>query len=229
MVEFRNWSGSLAFAPATIAEPGDVGELVELVAAASNQVGRVLRPVGAGHSSSPLVRTEDTLVSLHRLSGLVEHDSAAATATVRAGTMLADLGPALHEVGLALHNYGDVDLQALAGAVGTATHGTGKRGQLLQHDRGCPGTHRCRRATRYRRRRPRPAQRRPGVAGCARCVHRAADARRPDVSAAPQGMVRAHRGLPESPRRAGGAEPQFRLLLAPAPRRSPAAHHERSR
>jgi L-gulono-1,4-lactone dehydrogenase len=39
--------------------------------------------------------------------------------------VLADLNQRLHERGLALENLGDIDRQTLAGAISTATHGTG--------------------------------------------------------------------------------------------------------
>jgi L-gulono-1,4-lactone dehydrogenase len=47
--------------------------------------------------------------------------------TVEAGIRLRELGPALAERGLALENQGDVDAQTIAGAISTATHGTGGR------------------------------------------------------------------------------------------------------
>jgi L-gulonolactone oxidase len=47
--------------------------------------------------------------------------------TVEAGMTIRELGPALAERGLALENQGDVDAQTIAGAISTATHGTGGR------------------------------------------------------------------------------------------------------
>ena len=47
--------------------------------------------------------------------------------TVEAGTTIRELGPALASHGLALENQGDVDPQTIAGALSTATHGTGAR------------------------------------------------------------------------------------------------------
>ena len=49
-----------------------------------------------------------------------------ALAWIRAGTKIHDLGGPLAEQGLALENQGDVDVQAIAGAVSTGTHGTGR-------------------------------------------------------------------------------------------------------
>lgn len=123
---FTNWSGSIRCTPRHRPAPRDHAEVAELVATAADR-GRTVRPVGSGHSSTPIIATDDVLVSLDQLRGLVAHDTAAGRATVLPGTGLADLGAELEAVGLALENFGDVDYQAIAGAIGTATHGTGER------------------------------------------------------------------------------------------------------
>ncbi len=87
--------------------------------------GERVRPVGAGHSFTPLAATAGVLVSLERLTGVVSIDRAGRRAVVRAGTRLADLGEPLLAAGLALENQGDIDVQTVAGAIATGTHGTG--------------------------------------------------------------------------------------------------------
>ncbi|MBQ1025250.1 D-arabinono-1,4-lactone oxidase [Micromonospora sp. C95] len=119
---FVNWSGSLAFTPSGYAEPTDEEEVRKLVTRV-RESGDTLRPVGSGHSSSPLVRTDGTLVSLHRMAGVI--DKAGDRATVRGGSRLKELGAGLYDVGLAMDNLGDVDYQSIAGATATGTHGTG--------------------------------------------------------------------------------------------------------
>jgi FAD/FMN-containing dehydrogenase len=47
--------------------------------------------------------------------------------------MLKDANKAFLDHGLALENLGDVDLQALVGAIGTGTHGTGKNLHILSN------------------------------------------------------------------------------------------------
>jgi FAD-linked oxidoreductase len=118
---WRNWSGSQQCLPAARVAPATVAELQELVAGAAG----VVRPVGAGHSFSPLVPTDGTLVSLARLGGLVSHDTANLQATLWGGSRLGDIGAPLEQVGQALVNMPDIDEQALAGCLATATHGTG--------------------------------------------------------------------------------------------------------
>lgn len=126
--EWSNWSGSLRFTPGSLEKPADEAQLAELVRRAASER-RVVRVVGAGHSSSSLVETGDVLVSLERFQGLVSHDTD--EATIRSGMTVHDAGKAFREVGLAMPNTGDVDVQTMAGAIGTGTHGTGKQLQNL--------------------------------------------------------------------------------------------------
>lgn len=120
-IQWRNWSGSQSCYPAARKAPKSVAELQDIVATATGTV----RPVGAGHSFMPLVPTDDTIVSLSRMSGVVDHDDATQQATILAGTRLGDIGAPLAERGQAMINMPDIDEQSLAGALGTATHGTG--------------------------------------------------------------------------------------------------------
>lgn len=128
--EFSNWSGSMRFTPGKRAAPKDNNELAELVRRAAEERTTV-RPAGAGHSSQPLVATNGIRVSLENFKGLESSDTKAREATVRAGMMLKEAGKALLDADLAMENLGDVDYQALVGAVGTGTHGTGKRLKIL--------------------------------------------------------------------------------------------------
>ncbi|MEB2343274.1 MAG: FAD-binding protein [Deltaproteobacteria bacterium] len=122
---WTNWSGAVTCAPHAVVEAHDEAEIAAIVHVAGRE-GRTVRPLGAGHSSSPLCATDGVLLSLARWQGIEAVDPAAGTARVRTGTDLHELGHALHEHGLALHNLGDIDRQTLGGALATATHGTGR-------------------------------------------------------------------------------------------------------
>jgi L-gulonolactone oxidase len=127
MTEHRweNWSGSVATSPAEIHAPETEADLVEIVDGHDGQDGGSIRAVGAGHSFTRLGETDDTLVSMDRLTGIESVDREAGRATVRAGTRLGEMNAALAEHGLAVENLGDIDRQRLAGAMSTGTHGTG--------------------------------------------------------------------------------------------------------
>lgn len=122
--EWTNWSGNLTVSPEGIAKPESEAEVQELVRHC-REAGRTLRVVGAGHSWTPVAATEDLLVSLEEMTGMVDHDPKAGTATIRGGTVLGEATTAFQEVGLAMPNLGDVSMQTVAGAFGTGTHGTG--------------------------------------------------------------------------------------------------------
>jgi len=92
---------------------------------------RGVRPVGSGHSWMPLVPTKHTIVKLDHFSSVGEIDPLTHQAWLGAGAKLHDLSPQLSERGYAFRNLGDIDVQTLAGATSTGTHGTGKELQGL--------------------------------------------------------------------------------------------------
>jgi FAD/FMN-containing dehydrogenase len=123
-VTWTNWSGSVTCQPQQIATPSTEAEVQELVLRSASQNQR-LRVVGSGHSFTPICATDEVLVSLDHLRGVEIADPATCEATIRAGTKIHDMGDALWQAGLSLTNQGDVDVQSLAGAISTGTHGTG--------------------------------------------------------------------------------------------------------
>lgn len=118
---WMNWSGIERSTPSQIAFPDSVEALSQTLRAAPRRV----RPVGSGHSFTGLATTEDTLLMLNGLSGLISFDAATGEARFGAGTPLFAVSEALATVGRALDNQPDIDAQTLAGAFATATHGTG--------------------------------------------------------------------------------------------------------
>ena len=125
---WRNWSGVQTAYPAARLAPKDEAELALMLKTAAAPI----RPVGAGHSFTALAPTTGALVSLDALSGIVGWDGD--EAIVLAGTRLGALGAALAAKGRAMANLPDINKQSLAGALATATHGTGSRLQALHGD-----------------------------------------------------------------------------------------------
>lgn len=121
---WHNWSGSVAAQPQAIRHPEALDEIVAIVREAGTR-GLNVRVVGAGHSFTPLAQTDGVLVSLDRYTGLESVDFTNRRATVRAGISIKALGELLFAHGLAQENLGDIDVQSIAGAISTGTHGTG--------------------------------------------------------------------------------------------------------
>lgn len=125
-MRWTNWAGDQSCSPAEFCRPSTVDEVVSAISRATASDATV-RVVGAGHSFTPAVLTDGTLISLERMNRVVEVDHDAGLVRVQAGITIHDLSRQLDEVGLALENLGDIDVQSIAGATATGTHGTGAR------------------------------------------------------------------------------------------------------
>lgn len=128
--EWSNWSGSLKFTPGRTEFPDSEDALVRLVSEAAAE-GKKIRPVAAGHSSTPIMETKDILVSTRNLTDVLDYDTEGCEATIGSGMSLHDAETTFLSEGLAMPNLGDVDVQTVVGAISGATHGTGKRLQNL--------------------------------------------------------------------------------------------------
>jgi L-gulonolactone oxidase len=121
-----NWTGDQRCAPHAVEQPASEAELVEAIGRAG-EVGRPVRAAGTGHSFTDIACTDGHLVRLDGMNRVLDADPASGLVQVEAGITLHDLGHELAERGLAMENQGDIDKQTLAGAISTATHGTGVR------------------------------------------------------------------------------------------------------
>jgi FAD-linked oxidoreductase len=122
---WTNWSGAISSAPRRIVRPRSEDELAAAVAESSHR-GETVRAAGSGHSFVPLCAADGgTLISLEHLTGVISADRNSLEAVVWAGSRIADLGQPLRAAGLAMTTMGDIDRQAIAGAIATGTHGTG--------------------------------------------------------------------------------------------------------
>ncbi len=124
--QWRNWAGDERCEPAAIEHPGSLWELAEVLGRAGVQCKRV-RVTGAGHSFSDIACTDGVLVQLDRMASVLDVDRSSGLVRVQAGITIHALSQRLAEHGLAMENLGDIDVQSIAGAISTATHGTGAR------------------------------------------------------------------------------------------------------
>ncbi len=117
---WQNWSGLQKVNPRHNLTPATIDELRATIMQADT-----IRVAGAGHSFSPLVPTQDSLISLAGFQGIYELDAEQQKAWVGAGAWLYALAEDLETQGFAFRNMSDINVQSLAGAISTATHGTG--------------------------------------------------------------------------------------------------------
>ena len=124
--EWRNWTGDQRCVPAAIYHPRTLDGLIYAVRQAS-EGGLAIHAAGSGHSFTGAALTSGAMVRIEALNRMLDVDRGTGLVKVEAGITLADLSALLWERGLALENLGDIDTQTLAGAISTATHGTGAR------------------------------------------------------------------------------------------------------
>ncbi|HWC78994.1 MAG TPA: FAD-binding protein [Pseudonocardiaceae bacterium] len=117
----RNWAGNITFGARQVHWPRSVDEL-QLIVANSDR----MRPLGTGHSFNHIADTPGDLVSVADLPPVVDIDPAGDTVTVSGGLRYGEFVGRLHEAGYALPNLGSLPHISVAGAVATATHGSGR-------------------------------------------------------------------------------------------------------
>lgn len=121
-MHWQNWSGNQQATPKHFVYPGDEASLQRVL----QQDNLPVRCFGGSHSFSALVPEDGgVLISLEQMLGLKSHDAAANTATFGAGTRLGMASQLAYGVGQSIPNEPDINLQSLAGAISTCTHGTG--------------------------------------------------------------------------------------------------------
>ena len=121
---WTNWAGNQTCSPRELLKPAGRAELSEQVAAAT-EAGRRVAVAGSGHSFTAAALSDDLLLDVSAIAGVIEADLSTGLVKVGGGTVLADLNRALDSLGLAMANLGDIDRQTIAGAISTGTHGTG--------------------------------------------------------------------------------------------------------
>ena len=121
---WSNWAGNQHSVATAVLRPSSVAEVAEQVRSAA-ETGERIRPVGSGHSFTPVAVSDGRRMDLTRLAIDVRVDVDRRLVTVPAGMTLRGLNALLADHHLALPNLGDIDAQTVAGAISTGTHGTG--------------------------------------------------------------------------------------------------------
>jgi xylitol oxidase len=120
--QLSNWAGNVVFSTETLHRPKTITEIKEAVAAAGR-----LRVLGSGHSFNRLADSDGALLSLADLPRTVEIGPDRTSVRVDGGLRYGDLAGPLAAAGLAVHNMASLPHISVAGAVTTATHGSGVR------------------------------------------------------------------------------------------------------
>lgn len=116
----QNWSGHHTFSTERIYFPESVEQLQEVVSRS-----RKVKVLGARHSFNDIADSTDALVSLENLDPALEIDPERRTVTVQGGITYGRLCQELQAAGYAIHNMASLPHITLAGAISTATHGSG--------------------------------------------------------------------------------------------------------
>jgi FAD/FMN-containing dehydrogenase len=120
-VRETNWAGTHTYRAERVHRPATIEELQELLART-----RHLRVLGSRHAFSDIADA-DELVSLDGLPRDIEVDWFTGTVSFNASLRYGELAEALQGPRLALHNLASLPHISVAGAVATATHGSGDR------------------------------------------------------------------------------------------------------
>ena len=121
----RNWAGNHTYRAAELLRPTSLEELRDVVRAAER-----LHVLGSRHCFNDIADAP-VLVSLDGMPHLLELDTAARTVRLSGGMRYGTLAAALHERGWAVHNLASLPHISVAGAIATATHGSGDRHRNL--------------------------------------------------------------------------------------------------
>ena len=114
----QNWAGNVAYQAREVARPRTLSALQEVVAERDH-----VRALGSRHSFSEVADGPGTLVSLEELPAEITVSDQ--QVTVPAATRYGVLAEFLQERGLAVPNMASLPHISVAGAIATATHGSG--------------------------------------------------------------------------------------------------------
>ncbi|WP_434481686.1 FAD-binding protein [Paenibacillus glycanilyticus] len=102
--------------------PENKEEVQEIVARSHK-----LRVFGTRHSFNGIADSNETMLSLQNMNRVLELDRDNKRVKVEGGIRYGELGEYLHREGYALHNLASLPHITIAGAIATATHGSGDR------------------------------------------------------------------------------------------------------
>ncbi len=116
----RNWAGNYRYGASEFHAPDNIEQVQDLVARSAK-----IKVLGTRHSFNGIPDTDGSHLSLSKLNRVVGLNRDNGSVTVEAGIRYGELCGYLHDNGYALHNLASLPHISIAGAVATATHGSG--------------------------------------------------------------------------------------------------------
>ena len=121
-----NWAGNVRYGTNRLLNIESVDQLQEFVKKQNS-----LKALGSRHCFSRIADNVHQLISFRSMNRMLDIDETEKTVSVEAGITYSKLGPELDRQGYALHNLASLPDISVAGAIATATHGSGsKNGNL---------------------------------------------------------------------------------------------------
>jgi xylitol oxidase len=115
----RNWAGNYTYRAEKLHRPTTIEQVQEIVANAAS-----VHVLGSRHSFNDIADSSE-LISLENLPADVVVDHEAQTVSLGGGVKYGNLVKTLNDEGVALHTLASLPHISVAGAVATATHGSG--------------------------------------------------------------------------------------------------------
>ena len=115
----ENWAGNITYSTDRVHTPASIEEVGSVIKSCAK-----LRALGSRHSFNTIADSASDQISLQHLDQ-IDIDDKAHTVTVGAGVKYGQLAPVIDARGYALHNLASLPHISVAGAIATATHGSG--------------------------------------------------------------------------------------------------------
>jgi len=120
--KLKNWAGNLEYSADRLYSANSLEQVRSYVKKENK-----LKVLGTRHCFNNIADSTDSFLSLKPMDEVVALSPEACTVTVDAGMTYGQLCPLLHSKGFALHNLASLPHISIAGAISTATHGSGEK------------------------------------------------------------------------------------------------------
>jgi xylitol oxidase len=120
--KLQNWSGNIEYSTEQLYAADSLEQVRDYVKKQNK-----LKVLGSRHCFNTIADSKDDFLSLKPMSEVLALDPVARTVTVGAGITYGVLAPLIDAKGFALHNLASLPHISVAGAISTATHGSGEK------------------------------------------------------------------------------------------------------